>query len=78
MNFERAEFEQRYAHLQRALERENLDALLVTHEANFNYFTGFLVQHSWVSFSRNLIALLPGEGDWTVDGSAPSWDTSSG
>jgi Xaa-Pro aminopeptidase len=62
MNFARVEFEQRYLRLQRALEQENLDALLVTHEANFNYFTGFLVQHSWVSFSRNLIALLPREG----------------
>ena len=38
MSFERAEFEQRYARLQRALERDNLDALLVTHETNFNYF----------------------------------------
>ena len=78
MSFERAEFEQRYLQLQRALEQDGLDALLVTHEANFNYLTGFHVQHSWVSFSRNLIALLPGEGDWTVGGSAPSWDTSSG
>jgi Xaa-Pro aminopeptidase len=63
MNFERAEFEQRYARLQRALEQDDLDALLVTHEANFNYFTGFIVQQSWVSFSRNLIAVLPREGE---------------
>ena len=62
VNFERAEFEQRYARLQRALERDDLDALLVTHEANFNYFTGFIVQQSWVSFSRNLIALFPRKG----------------
>src|SRR5258708_23981982 len=62
MNFERAEFEQRYVRLQRALERDDLDALLVTHEANFNYFTGFIVQQSWVSFSRNLIALFPRKG----------------
>jgi Xaa-Pro aminopeptidase len=62
MNFERDEFEQRYARLQRALEQDNLDALLVTHEANFNYFTGFVVQQSWVSFSRNLIAIIPREG----------------
>jgi Xaa-Pro aminopeptidase len=59
MNFERAEFEQRYARLQRTLDQDDLDALLVTHEANFNYVTGFVVQQSWVSFSRNLIAVLP-------------------
>jgi Xaa-Pro aminopeptidase len=66
MNFERGEFEQRYARLQRALEQDGLDALLVTHEANFNYFTGFIVQQSWVSFSRNLIALLPRAGSPVV------------
>lgn len=59
MNFERSEFERRHARLQAALARHDLDALLVTHEANFNYFTGFVVQHSWVSFTRNLIALFP-------------------
>ncbi|MBI3978803.1 MAG: aminopeptidase P family protein [Chloroflexi bacterium] len=59
MNFPPSEYDQRSARLQAALEQHGLDALLVTHEANFNYFTGFVVQHSWVSFTRNLIAVLP-------------------
>ncbi len=61
MNFPRAEFEQRYARLRDELTRIDADALLVTSEANFNYFTGYIAAHPWVSFSRNLIALLPRE-----------------
>jgi Xaa-Pro aminopeptidase len=47
--------------LREELIRIDADALLVTSEANFNYFTGFVVVHPWVSFSRNLIAILPRE-----------------
>lgn len=63
MNFPRPELEARYARLQAALARAGLDALLITSEANFNYVTGFIVQQSWVSYSRNLIALLPRTGE---------------
>src|SRR5262249_12197430 len=59
MNFDRSEFDHRYGRLRAALETAGLDALLVTHEANFNYFTGFVVQQPWVSYSRNLVAILP-------------------
>lgn len=61
MNFPRIEFERRYGRLRETMVQNGLDALLVTHEANFNYFTGFIVAHPWASFSRNLIALLPRE-----------------
>ena len=61
MNFPRAEFDQRYERLREELLRMGADALLVTSEANFNYFTGFVAVHPWVSFSRNLIAILPVE-----------------
>lgn len=61
MNFPRAEFEARYARLQEALGQIGADALLVTSEANFNYFTGYIAAHPWVSFSRNLLAILPRE-----------------
>lgn len=61
MNFPRQEFAQRYARLQEALARIDADALLVTNEANFNYFTGYVVAHPWVSYSRNLLAILPRE-----------------
>ncbi len=63
MGFAAAEYRQRYERLQAALGTLDADALLVTSEANFNYFTGYIAAHPWVSFSRNLIAILPREGD---------------
>src|SRR5687767_1436892 len=59
MAFSLAEYRQRYTRLQTALGDIEADALLVTSEANFNYFTGYIAAHPWVSFSRNLIAVLP-------------------
>jgi Xaa-Pro dipeptidase len=61
VNFPRAEFDRRYERLREALLRIDADALLVTSEANFNYFTGFVAVHPWVSFSRNMVAILPRE-----------------
>lgn len=61
MTFTRAEYERRYKNLQDELARIGADALLVTSEANFTYFTGYVAAHPWVSFSRNLIAILPRE-----------------
>jgi Xaa-Pro aminopeptidase len=63
VNFPRAEFERRYSRLREELARIHADALLVTGEANFNYFTGYIAAHPWVSYSRNLIAILPREGE---------------
>lgn len=62
MGFAATEYRQRYEHLRTALGEIDADALLVTSEANFNYFTGYIAAHPWVSFSRNLIATLPREG----------------
>lgn len=61
MNFPRAEFERRYERLREELLRVDADALIVTSEANFNYFTGYVAAHPWVSYSRNLIAIMPRE-----------------
>ena len=61
MGFAVAEYRQRYERLQTALGKLDTGALLVTSEANFNYFTGYIAAHPWVSFSRNLIAILPRE-----------------
>jgi Xaa-Pro aminopeptidase len=61
MPFAAEEYRQRYANLQAALDEIGAEALLVTSEANFNYFTGYIAAHPWVSFSRNLIAILPRE-----------------
>src|SRR5215207_2921303 len=61
MVFAPAEYRKRYERLQTALREIDADALLVTSEANFNYFTGYIAAHPWVSYSRNLIAILPRE-----------------
>lgn len=61
MPFSADEYRQRYARLQAALGEIGADALLVTDEASFNYFTGYIAAHPWVSYSRNLIAILPRE-----------------
>lgn len=66
MAFSTAEYQQRFQRLQAALEHIGADALLVTSEANFNYFTGYIAAHPWVSYSRNLIAILPREGEPVV------------
>src|SRR5688572_9764041 len=63
MNFPAEEFVRRYERLRDELERIGADAILVTSEANFNYFTGYIAAHPWVSYSRNLIAILPREGE---------------
>ncbi|MFT4038391.1 MAG: Xaa-Pro peptidase family protein, partial [Thermomicrobiales bacterium] len=61
MPFPAAEYRERYARLQPALADIGADALLVTDEASFNYFTGYIAAHPWASYSRNLIAILPRE-----------------
>ena len=63
MNFPESEFQQRFERLREELERINADALLITNEANFNYFTGYIAAHPWVSYSRNLLAVLPRQGE---------------
>jgi Xaa-Pro aminopeptidase len=63
VNFTDSEFANRFARLRGELERIESDALLVTAEANFNYFTGYIAAHPWVSYSRNLIAILPRAGE---------------
>ena len=62
MNFPESEFHHRFELLRQELERINADALLITSEANFNYFTGYIAAHPWVSYSRNLLAILPRQG----------------
>jgi Xaa-Pro aminopeptidase len=59
MAFSAEEYRQRYARLQAALGEIDADVLLVTSEANFNYFTGYIAAHPWASYSRNLIGILP-------------------
>ncbi len=56
--FPTAEYEARYARAIRAMESAELDALVLTHELNVRYFTGYLTI-LWESRFRSLMAILP-------------------
>ncbi|WP_161808140.1 Xaa-Pro peptidase family protein [Mesorhizobium sp. 1M-11] len=60
--FEVGEYEARLAAAQKLMHRERLDAILITSEDHFRYFTGF---HSptWVNLTRPRYAVLPSRGD---------------
>ncbi|TIX41571.1 MAG: aminopeptidase P family protein, partial [Mesorhizobium sp.] len=60
--FEISEYEARLASAQKLMHRERLDAILITSEDHFRYFTGF---HSptWVNLTRPRYAVLPSRGD---------------
>ena len=64
--FAPTEFAERFERLRIALEDRRLDALLVTAQSNFDYFTGFVVAHPWVSLSRNVVAILTRDGRATL------------
>ena len=56
------EFRQRVGALQENMARERLDAVFITSEDNFKYFTGF---HSpvWVNLTRPRYCVIPSRGD---------------
>ncbi len=60
--FQRSEFLSRMERARRHMERERLDALLVTSEFNFNYLTGLVTQF-WQSLTRPWFFVLPREGE---------------
>jgi Xaa-Pro aminopeptidase len=53
-----AEYASRYARARRLMEEAELDALLLTHELNVRYFSGYLTI-LWESRFRSLMLLLP-------------------
>lgn len=59
--FARAEFEARTLNAQAMMQAANLDALLLTTEADVRYFTGFLTRF-WESPSRPWFLVVPSEG----------------
>lgn len=56
--FDRSEYMQRVAVARELMDAAFLDALLITGEANFRYFTGFNSQ-SWVNPTRPMFFILP-------------------
>ena len=56
-SFPRIEFENRYKNAQILMEKHKIDAMLLTTEANFHYFTG-LISNFWCSPTRPMYLLL--------------------
>jgi Xaa-Pro dipeptidase len=65
-DFPAEEYQNRYARARALMEREDLDALLLTAEANYVYFTGHRSPQNPVDKIRPYIVLLPREGDPVV------------
>ncbi|MFQ5872290.1 MAG: M24 family metallopeptidase [Dehalococcoidia bacterium] len=59
--FPQAEYERRLSEIQRHLQENQIDALLVTSKENFRYITGFYTER-WLNLSRPRICWLPKEG----------------
>ena len=60
--FSQSEFEQRKQKVQRMMNEENLDAILLTTEPNVRYFSGFMTQF-WQSPTRPWFLIVPKEGE---------------
>ena len=60
--FDTNEFRTRTDKIQKELKSNNLDALLITSEHNFRYFTGF-DSHFWQSPTRPWFLIIPVDGD---------------
>lgn len=61
-DFEVIEYENRLEAAQRLMRRDRLDAILITSEDHFRYFTGFN-SPTWVNLTRPRYAVLPYQGD---------------
>lgn len=56
------EFENRFKKLQKELEKTKIDAVLITTEENFHYFSG-LISQFWESPTRPMYLILPAKGN---------------
>ncbi|MGT2465811.1 aminopeptidase P family N-terminal domain-containing protein [Mesorhizobium atlanticum] len=61
-DFDILEYETRLASAQKLMQRERLDAILITSEDHFRYFTGFN-SPTWANLTRPRYAVLPSQGD---------------
>lgn len=63
LDFERGEYVQRHARAVELMGQFGLDALLITAEANYNYFSGIRHFAPWTTFTRPVLLILPRERD---------------
>ena len=61
LDFERDEYDRRIAAAQALMQRERLDAVLFTTEANIRYFTGY-TSHRWLQPTAPQFGVLPRSG----------------
>jgi Xaa-Pro aminopeptidase len=59
LEFPRQEFEHRLAAARALLDESGLEGLLLTAEANINYFTGYRHFCPWTTFTRPAVLLIP-------------------
>jgi Xaa-Pro aminopeptidase len=64
--FPREEYEARLARAQALMQAQNIDALLITAEANYFYFTGHRTHSPWSTFTRPHVAVLTRDGGATM------------
>lgn len=60
--FPREEYEARLERAQALMKAQNIDALLITAEANYFYFTGHRTHSPWSTFTRPHVAVLTRDG----------------
>jgi Xaa-Pro aminopeptidase len=61
--FSKKEFQRRTSRTQELLIKNNLDALLITSDTNYYYYTGHRHHAPWSTFSRPLIVIIPQTGE---------------
>jgi Xaa-Pro aminopeptidase len=61
--FSDEEYASRVVRIQAALQAADLDGILLTETANFEYVTGYVVRVMWASMTRILVAYVPASGD---------------
>lgn len=66
MAFPAEEYRARVERAQQLMRRDRVDALLLTSEAHFGYFGGYVLTHPWTTYSRTLWALVPRRGEPTL------------
>jgi len=66
LEFPREEYQRRCRAAQAAMRASGIDALVLTAEANLNYFTGHRHFAPWTTFTRPELCLLPASGDPTL------------
>jgi Xaa-Pro aminopeptidase len=64
--FDQREFGRRIERARRAMEEDQLDAIVVSSEANLEYRSGMVTQFAWVTPTRPFFFVVPRDGEPTA------------